>query len=202
MAITDPLASVGDYHERYPSAAVVADPELAHVLLMVSDYLRLRCGREFTIDETATKRVFVVPRSSVRLAIDEFGDVLVGVKVDLDGDGSFADEVAVSGVERLADGVLQPPVGWPYNEIALLPAASPVSIFLRGQRVEVETRYGWPAVPEVLRSATIEIAAIWLLQSRRANVQSEELGRVIGISPMAKALVDQVVSVYRRAPRP
>lgn len=205
MAITDPLATLTQFRTRYPNTPGALDDQVTLELQMVSNHLRRLCGREFTKDASATTRVFLVPRSGRTLAIDEYVGPLTTVKVDTDNDGDFSDETAITGLEMRRDGGFNADEGaepGPWNEIYLLDSATPVSEFIRGQRVQVETIFGWPAVPQAIVSCTIEIAAMWLLVSRRAHATTEEAGRSIGLTPRARTMVDEVVSMYRRPIRP
>lgn len=205
MAITDPLASVQQFRTRYPNTPAILDDQVTLELQMVSNHLRRLCGREFTKDASATTRVFVVPRSGRSLAIDEYVGPLTSVKIDQDNDGDFSDETALTGLEMRRDGAFNADEGAepePWNEIYLLDSATPTNVFLRGQRVQVETIFGWPSVPQALVSCAIEVAAIWLMVSRRAHATTEEAGRAIGLTPRARTMVDEVVAMYRRPLRP
>lgn len=205
MAITDPLATLAQFRARYPSTPGALDDQVTLELAMVSNYLRRRCGREFTKDASATTRVFVVPRSGLCLPVDEYVGPITSLKVDTDNDGDFSDESAISGIEMRRDGAFNADEGaepGPWNEVWLLSTATPVSAFGRGQRVQLETIFGWPAVPQALISCTIEVAAMWLLISRRAHTSVEEAGRDVSINARARNMVDEIVAAYRRPVRP
>lgn len=100
-----------------------------------------------------------------------------------------------------------PAPGWPYTSIYLFSLSSRSSILdigtYRGRntRARVTAVHGWPAVPDAIRWATIELTAILRAESPFATGRITELGaEAITASPQARALLGQLSQTYNPYP--
>jgi hypothetical protein len=66
-------------------------------------------------------------------------------------------------------------------------------------RVRVTGIWGWPAVPEAIRAATIELAAILRIESPRATSAINEDQQVLSTSRAGQAIVSGLMGTFTRA---
>jgi hypothetical protein len=180
------------------------------LLLTVSRYLVYEAGESFGKDDAAA--VYLFKGDGTRwLRLDQDGlpglasKTDLAIKVDLDDDGSFADETALDNTDDLLyygrgadlnpDKASEPQ---PWRRIELTNRA-PFGYFPRGYLVQVTAIMGWPAVPQGVWSATLELCGIWRTQSPRSTGNMNELDGVVGASPMAQGLVKRFKAPYLRA---
>lgn len=130
----------------------------------------------------------------------------LAVKVDTDGDYSFADETGLTldtdfwlgPWERLTAALT--PESAPARFIELHPDSAIVTIFPAQKRaVEVTASWGWPAVPKAVELAAVHLAAILRLESPRATQRIQEgLDAVIGTSRQAQEIISELQRAYGR----
>lgn len=114
------------------------------------------CHRRFYLDGGATARVFR-PSTALRVSIDD-ASAVTSVKIDRDDDGTFEqiwttadyDEEPLNGIGH--NGVS----GWPVTSIRAVGSLT----FPYGRRptVEVTATWGWTAVPDPIKRATMQLA--------------------------------------------
>src|SRR6266536_5541370 len=220
-AVTDAYCSVDEYRRGVSKTDTGDDQEVAADLLAVSRYLDRKLMRHFTKDAADVARVFY-PRNvlsarsrpfnwaeaenpwiyggySRYLFIDDLSAAPTSIKIDQDADGLFTDEdaLAATDYELLPSNADKGPEAKPFTCIGI-PSWSTRGGFVTGQRIEIIGRWGWPSVPVAIQRATIQITAIWRLESPRATQRVDELGNSVGVSAQAKNIVDDLVREYVR----
>lgn len=110
------------------------------------------CRRKFTLDTTATARTFYAD-SYEMVRVDDIGSTSgLVVKIDQDDTGTY--ETTVTDYLSMPNNtlVLQRPI----THLRAFNTAWPVGAIHAG--VEVTAKWGWPAVPEPVKSATAIMA--------------------------------------------
>lgn len=161
MALGDPyveLERLKDYLKIKPEK-IEQDENLTDAINSASGEIEKHCNRQFNRTETATARVYE-PDDDYTVSVDDFWSTTgLIVEVDTDGDGSFSTVVPASDYEVYPrNGVVDGQPGWPYYEICLVEGAFPTYHRRKGV-VRVTAKWGWQAVPEAVRQATVIIAA-------------------------------------------
>jgi hypothetical protein len=152
------LDRLKDYLKIKPDK-IEQNDNLNDAINAASGEIEKHCNRQFNAAATATARVYA-PECRTEVYVDDFytTDGLI-VEVDTAGDGTFATTIPSSGYELYpANGVVDGQVGWPYYEIHLVDDYFPVH-HRRKNVVRVTAKWGWAAVPEAVRQATVIIAA-------------------------------------------
>lgn len=210
MAITDAYVSAKEYRDVTGKPVDSADARIDLDLKAISRYLERKLGRFFTVDASDQTRVYIPNwhggsfrgRMGGRtiLYIDDLSAAPTSIKIDKDGDGSFADETALA----TTDYELHPlnaslgPEATPYTSIVLTPWGDEVT-WPEGDRVQIVGKWGWPAIPEAIKRATIEIAALLRIETPRAtNRIPEGFGQAIESSPQAQQIIWQIANAYKR----
>jgi len=148
-------ADLADLKAEYSITDLDRDDLLTQALEAASRYVDQACGRRFWLDETPLPRRFsplrnvVVDADGAHLLVKDIGDV-EGLVVEVGRDGAWTDvseQVEAEPLDALEEG-------------------RPVTSLLRGswpcgggQRVRVTARWGWPAVPAPVRTATLRQAS-------------------------------------------
>lgn len=207
MARSDAYATADEYLAVYPES--VDRGLIQRHLQTCSRYVENEAGEWFGKDTEAATYLFRGDGSPF-LQLDRDGmpglAVLtdLSIKVDTDGDGSFADETAlvVNTLRFYGRGDdLNPdkhPEPQPYRRIELT-SQSAISSFPFGRLVQVVGFMGWPSVPQSIWSVVIELCGIWRVQSPRSTGSMNELDAVVSTSPMAQGLVKRFKAPYMRA---
>lgn len=219
MGVTDAYADFTRYKAVFPDKTSDSDnSEIDKQCTAVSRYLERKLGRFFTQDNAVTSRIYYprgyasgdpeaenpwVGLSRARdLEVDDISTTTgLVITVDTDRDGSFADETALAAT----DYELRPlnsdkgPEPRPWYVIHL-PAWSTQSGWAPGCPVQVTAKFGWPAVPEAIVQATVQLVAILRIESPRATSQiSAGFDTVLGASREAQAIVSELSRVYKRS---
>lgn len=142
------------------------DTNLEQIVPVASRIIDRHCRRRFWLDDAASDRVFTAEFPDLLFVPDIGTTVGVAVKTDTNGDGTF--NKTWTDNSRTALGYRLEPVNAlapdesvedePYTRIVALSGAFPLTKYA----VQVTAKYGWPAVPEDIETATIMIAArLW-----------------------------------------
>ena len=140
-----------------PSRDVLLDDAINAASRAIEDY----CGRHFYDAGSATARTFA-PDDRYVIDVDDFSTTTgLVIKTDANDDGTFEITWTSSDYEldtTVAGGI----TGWPYRHIRavgdyLFPL--PTATTARRFTVQVTARWGWAAVPEPVRQATLQVAA-------------------------------------------
>lgn len=208
MMVPEAYATVAEYRSAIfkGSVSVVndvpdddVDETIERDLLAISRYLDRRLGRIFARDTDPVRRRFYFGYSCW-LPTDDMSEepemVAVGVPA-----GAPLDEIDGAIIDQ--DFRL-----YPANATLGLHSDEPRPweglhfIAPRNYRVPVDivARWGWPAVPVGIERATIQLAAIWRLETPRATSRVNELEQVVGTSELANRIVKDLIDTYRRVP--
>lgn len=207
--LTDAYATAAEYRAQAGKTGTGDDTQILLDLKAVSRYLDALLGWEatgFQKDASDATRVLTIPRTSKDLSIlrAPLSATPTTIKIDTDQDGSFADETALastdyrlysSDTELFSNNQLRP-VQWPATIIRLTPWGTQ-GYWNRGLDVEIVGKFGWPAVPQQIKSATIELARLWRLESPRATSRVSELEGMVQTSPQAQSLINKLIQAFR-----
>lgn len=197
MAITDAYASASEYRVVTGRTDTGSDAQILLDLKAISRFLEGKLERFFTKNAEDVARVYVPPESATAIWIDDLSASPTTVKLDTAGDGTFATTLVSSDYELLPLNADKGPEPRPYTQIAMTPWGS-YGAFIEGQRVEITGKWGWPAVPEPIKQATIHLTAILRLETPRATRRVVELDTVMEASADAQSLIKQLTDNYRR----
>ena len=205
MTISAAYATTAEYKTAFSLTASTQDTRIASTLLAVSRHIERRTGRFFNVDAAVVERIYPL-RDRVTL-IDGLralptDDISTStglvVKQDDDLDGLFTDETAWTidtDFSLYPLNAAQGPEATPWRAI-VLPSWSGKS-FNAGSRLSVTAKFGWAAVPAAIAQATLELAAIVMIDSPRATSRIQEgIEAVIGASPEAQTIVMRLVDTY------
>ncbi len=224
MALADPYASVVEYQAAVGTSDTGSNAAINSDLVAVSRWIDRRLGRHFNIEASVTSHVYIVPRMASRstyrsdwaesenpyyygpfsrlLEVDDIASTNgLEIKVDVSGDGSFANDTAWN----TSDYVLRPlnatlgPEPRPYTRIEV-PSWSNSGGFGSGARVQINAIHGWPSVPAAIKAATIEITQTLRTGLARAEVTAGGVKRLSvsgGLSVDYGGGTDAAVSAHR-----
>lgn len=190
-------ATAAEYRAVVGRTDTGQDAQITTDLTAISRFLDERLGRFFGKDDADTTRVYVVPTTQAHLWIDDLSAAPTSVKLDEDLDGVFEVTLAATDYELLPLDAAQGPEARPYTRIRLTPWGTR-SAFAAGTRVQVTGRFGWPAVPALITAATIQLTAIYRLETPRATRRIPELGEAIEASADAQQLIRRLTEQYER----
>lgn len=201
VAISDPYVSVNEYRSQINKSDAGSDADVEQDLLAISRWLDRRLNRFFTRDAADVTRIYNPIGYSRYLYVDDMSVAPTSVTIDRGGDGLFTNEtaLAITDYELLPRNALLGPESQPYTCIYLPGYNTTLSAFVIDQRVRVITRFGWPAVPMAIQRGTIELTAIWRLESPRSTTRVSEMGDTFSTSRVAQNLVNDLVRQYSKA---
>ena len=152
------------------------------------------CGRRFWKDADATQVRYYTPLDSRCVSIDDA--VSVGtVQVDWDGDGTF--ETTLTTSDYTLDPLNAAADGKPYEEIRIRPWTLCLPYW--NGCVKVTGQFGWSAVPDQVKTATMLLSEKLVKRVREApfgvvGVGADSLPvRVIRTDPEMATLLDPLV---------
>ena len=203
MAIGDAYATAAEYRAHKRGSLTGDDTEILVVLKAMSRLIDRRTGRAttgFNVDAADVKRTFYpdpLAQDARTLDIAPLSAAPTTIKIDTDGDGVFTDETALAATdfELLPANALLGPEARPYTQVRLTPwgtyAGWPSKL-----RVEVDGRWGWAAVPGAIKLATLELAALYRLETPRATASISEIGSTVETSGAAHAIIARLERAY------
>lgn len=196
MAITDAYATAAEYRAGANKDDTSEDADILLDLTAMSRYLERRIGMFFTKDAAAVLRVYDPRVAGATLETDPIVSV-TSIKVDADRDGSFADSTAwaTTDYELLPRNAALGPEVKPYDRI-FIPAWSTQPLFTPGTRVQVEAVFGWAAVPEAIKRATIHLTAFLRLETPAAARSVIDTGELIEASPHMRSIITNLMREY------
>jgi len=158
MALGDPYASLADLKARLniPAADTDHDAELEDKLKGASREVEAFCGRQFNNAGSASPRLYY-PESPWLVEVDDFHTTTsLTVKTGVDGSFDTTWSAADYELEPL-NGIVEGQTGWPYWQIKAVGGRT----FPCGRRatVEITAVWGWAAVPDPIKDATLIIAS-------------------------------------------
>lgn len=204
MAVDDAYATVDEYKAEVRRAGADDDGVILRGLLMTTRWLEDRSGQFFNLDASVVDRLWRAKYPDLLELTYEghcpgIGDTTgLVIKVDTDGDGSFADETAwaASDYELLPRQAALGPIAKPYDRIATRPGGA--QSFRVGQLVQVTAKFGWPAVPVIAKEIVIEWLAVWRGESIRTTARVSELDEVETVSPYHLGQINRLISAVKK----
>ena len=164
-----------------------ADADVALAVEAASRGIDDACGRRFWRDADANQVRYYDATDPWVCRIDDLVD-LTGVAVDSDGSGSY-DQAWTIGVDFTLTPVNAQADGRPWELLNRHPQGRYVLPTGWPQAVRVTGRFGWPAVPAGVKSATSILAARLLKRAREAPFGVAALGIDAGSGMMHSARV-------------
>lgn len=215
MAIGDAYATAALYKTQRDKDGAGDDTALARELIAVSRYIDQVTGQSagFNVDASDVTRVYVAPGGSPTrwdwaesenpwlyggvkrvLEIDPMVSATT-IEVDESKTGSYDLTLAATDYELLPRNASKGPEAKPYRQIELTSWGDVVA-WPAGSNVRITGKFGWPAVPSAIVSATIELTAIFRMESGRATSRVNEVGTVINTSAAGQSIVRELVRAY------
>ncbi len=218
MAITDAYATAAEYRAALSGQDSGNDTQVLLELKACSRFMERRAQTFWTVDVSdATREFYPDPGGTDQLVTVKAGGVLANIrgarelfipplsaapttiKIDSDLDGLFTDETALASTDYELRPLNAPdgPEAEPYTSIVLTPwgnwGAWPI-----GAKVQIIGKWGWPAIPDGVKQACIQLTAIWRLESPRATMDvSQGFDTLTAISPQAANIVRELLNLYR-----
>lgn len=195
------MHAMADVAQRYASLTdlrarlTTRDTQAAQItasLDAASTAVERYCGRVFTLDSTATARVFTA-LSSDMLTVDDIGTPS-GLAVATGGDGTYG-SVVTSQVWLGPDNALAH--GEPLTKVCAAGAVFPV---MGRPTVQVTAKWGWPDVPADISEAVLILASrLW---SRKDSPQGVMGFGDLGVVRVSRADYDvmSLIDAYRVVP--
>lgn len=154
-------ANAADLTGRFPELASIEAVELESLLDFACDWVDVYCQRRFDLEATATTRVYeTCDRYVVDLGAFEIGTTADVVVSTDDGSGTYATILAASAYRLEPVNAPHRSPARPYTRVRRLHGSWPYAYTPRQiqERIQIEARYGWPAVPDAVREACLVIA--------------------------------------------
>lgn len=216
--ITDAYASEPEYRAAKNQESVADAMVNQSYLLAASRYLDQKLGRRmgFHRDDSPTARYYVPaarPSGSVdwaesenpwkygpRARVLEIDDLVSVTEIALDTDrtGNYSRILSPGDYELLPLNATLGAEPRPYTQVAAAAGGQLVG-WPSGVKVRITGVFGWPAVPEAIKIATIELAAILQLKSPFATGRVDDFDQTLGTSPQARAILLGLMTNYSRA---
>jgi hypothetical protein len=149
VALGDAYATAAELEER---TGRTDDGSFTALVGAASRAVESFTGRQFNKTTTATARRFR-PLDPARLPVDDFHTV-TDLAVSVDGAVWDVDTVD----PRPWDGVVNGQTGWPFFDLFTVNRSWPS--FRRRAIVTVTAQWGWAAVPEGIKQATLDVASV------------------------------------------
>lgn len=189
MALGDSYASPADLELRLGQAD---DGRYGAVLGAASRGIELFVGRQFNRVDTASGRRYSAV-DPIRLPTDDF-HTTDDLAVDVDGE--IWDVAQVD--PRPWDGVVNGQTGWPFFDLFSVDRCWPRKTRGRRALVTVTARWGWTAVPEAIKEATLILAeryyrrpeAPWGAAWNVSGIGDVEIAKLVSSDPDVVALTE------------
>lgn len=191
MSRLDAYATVQEYRANKAKLSGDDDGSLASELLATSRFIDDATGHRegFGVDEANVIRYY----QSFGAYVLDIGD-LVSVSLVEELLGTTWTTVAASAYNLKPYNASRE--GWPYRQIERTSVIWPPRQIPNGPRVRITGKWGWPAVPDAIKSACIELTAILRIESGRATGRVDEAGQVLNVSRAARDIVGQLLASY------
>lgn len=152
----DAYADVSDLQDQLDITDAADDVLLDLCLAASSRAVDQWCGRRFFKDTTASARYFA-PDEYGRVQVDDFWSTTgLVIATDTDDSGSYATTWATTDYElEPRNGIFAGRENWPYTSITPAASRSFPEPRLHSLRVSVTAKWGWSAVPDEVKLATV-----------------------------------------------
>jgi hypothetical protein len=199
MAITDPYATAAEYRAAIKKTDTAQDAVILTDLKAVSRYIEARAGRFFNKDAAAVARTIIPGYGG---AILDVGDIAaltdLSVVVDQSATGSFSGltPLDASKYQLLPLNATLGPEPKPYTQL-FIPSWSTAYHWSPSAPVQVTAIWGWPAVPDAIKRACIELTGILRLETPRATrTVNVSVNEVMSTSRLAQDIISDLVLMY------
>lgn len=205
MAISDAYADAATYRNRISKSDTGADAAILADLTSISRMIEKELDSFFNKDAFAVARDFrpqysddALPELKRTLYLDvPIAVAPTGVQTDDNGDGTPETTWAATDYQLEPLSADKGPEARPWTRL-YIPEWSTKGVWPRGGLVRITAQYGWPAVPEPIESACIQLTAILRLETPRAEATVSELGQLVQMSPQASGIVERLKNRYAR----
>lgn len=206
MAITDSYAIASEYRSRVQKGSASDDANILLDLKTVSRYIESLTGRFFNKDASAVARVFNPyfaggVLSGNALEVDDIASLTdLSVVVDQNAVGSFSGLTALDAASYQVHplNAALGPEPQPYNQL-VIPSWSSAYYWSTSAPVQVTAIWGWPAVPDAIKRACIDLTGILRLETPRANrTMNVSMNEVFSTSRIAQDIVGELVRMYAK----
>jgi hypothetical protein len=154
MAITNGYCTLSELKSVMRINDTVDDTMLEARITEASRVIDQHCDRRFYADANATARLYVPPVSDLVMVDDISTTTGLIVKIDSNGDGTYATTLTASQYQlEPVNGLAK---GSPVTMIRAINTAMPIRSAPAG--VQVTAKWGWPSVPSPVTSACILLA--------------------------------------------
>jgi hypothetical protein len=154
MAITNGYCTLSELKSVMRINDTVDDTMLEARITEASRVIDQHCDRRFYADANATARLYVPPVSDLVMVDDISTTTGLVVKIDSNGDGTYATTLTASQYQlEPVNGLAK---GSPVTMIRAINTAMPIRSAPAG--VQVTAKWGWPSVPSPVTSACILLA--------------------------------------------
>lgn len=139
---------------------------LADLLIDASDAITHLCGRDFyrhpqlSGTETRTYHIKASGQSSLKLAVNQPIDIVSVTTLEIGYAGGTYTTVAAGSTGYYLEPAVPAP-GWPYTSIILSRYGTYDAFPVGDQVVRITGVFGWPAVPSLIKRATVDLAREW-----------------------------------------
>tara|TARA_R100001480_G_scaffold153610_1_gene156983 strand:- start:393 stop:1010 length:618 start_codon:yes stop_codon:yes gene_type:complete len=160
MAITNGYCALSELKAYIGITDSNDDNQLEDAVNSASRQIDSYCRRRFFVDGGASSRKYIA-KDIFNLYTDDFSNNDPTVKIDTNDDGTFdltlaAADFQLHPLNGLANGI----EGLPFNKIVLMDTASDTfPTHDRRARVQVTATWGFAAVPEPIRQATLALSS-------------------------------------------
>lgn len=216
MALVDAYATKDEYYAAHGKTSTTDDIAVNRTLEAVSRLIDKRLDRKngFLKDAAATIRIYV-PKGTGRrqrddwaesenpwlyggmtrvLDVEDIGGAITSILLDETNDNTYGTTLATNDYELLPRNAAVH--GEPYRQISMTPWGSYAGGWPAGRHVKVTAIHGWPSVPAAIKVATIELAAILMIDSAFATGRISELDQTVEASPQARKVLNDLMAVY------
>lgn len=206
MALGDAYCTVQEYRDQTGKTSSDDDLALARELVAISRHIDkvtvrpLGFNRDPALDDLGAAvdpvaRYYTLHRAWRTLDIDDHVTVS-SIAIDEERDNTFSQSLATTDYLKLPQNAPTMPQPEPYRQLAATEWGA-IGFWPSGTRIRVTGYGGWPAVPEAIIAATIELTSILRLESPRATNRINEVGQVLSTSRVARDIIGKLVSAYR-----
>jgi hypothetical protein len=187
-------ATPEDLKARLKNITNQHDTELLRALNSASRWVEKYCSRIFYQSSSAARTFEAC--DSYLLKLGPFSDLvsITSLKTDPDGDGTFETTWSSGDYQLLPVNRTAHPEQLPITEIKAVGSQSfplPVGLTSRNNRVEITGVWGWPAVPESVKEATL-IKATQVFRRKDSPFGVAELGEggLVRLKPVDPDVAD------------
>lgn len=190
-------ATVDEVKARFAISDAIDDYLIRKAIKAASRQIDKLCRRRFYADATATPRSFWRD-STIHTYVDEFWTTAgLVIATDQDDDAVFETTWAAADYQlEPLNGVVDGESGWPFSLIRAVEART----FPIGKRpsVQVTAKWGWAAIPDDIREATL-LSAAELFKLKDAPFGVAGFGEFGAVRIRANPIVLRAISPYKRA---